>query len=265
MKKLLIVLVMVLLASFSFAGDWSDGVYFADEDSFGSSGWKYHVVVTVKNGKISKAIWNGTNINGGSDKITASKAGKYGMVKNGGAQDPWYVQAEKVQKYLLKTQDPKKITYKDDQGHTDAIAGASIHVIEFFTLADKALSSAPVKKGPYKDGFPMAEEASFSKSSGWKYFAQFTVVNGTVVQVNWNGTYKNGGDSKKIVSKNGDYGMKKNGGSISEWHVQGALAEKYFLENQGKAPKSSDNYHTDAITGATMGVMPLWTLADKAL
>ncbi|MDK2800646.1 MAG: hypothetical protein PWQ70_2265, partial [Clostridiales bacterium] len=68
--------------------------------------------------------------------------GKYGMKEKGGAQAEWHEQAEKAEAYLLKTQDPTKITYTDDEGHTDLISGATIHVKEFFELANEALANA---------------------------------------------------------------------------------------------------------------------------
>ncbi len=64
------------------------------------------------------------------------------MVANGGAQAPWFDQAMKAEAYLLETQDPTSITYTDETGHTDAISGASIHVREFFSLAEEALAGA---------------------------------------------------------------------------------------------------------------------------
>lgn len=265
MKRFIVIALFISYATGLFAASWADGIYFAAEDTFAGNGWKYHTIITVNGGKIVKAQWNATNINGGMDKVSLSKAGKYPMVAKGGAKADWHIQASKAEQYLLETQDPKKISYNDDKGHTDAISGASIHVIEFFSLAEKALSSAPVKKGMYMDGYPMAEEQKFSSKSGWKYFAQFTVVNGTVVQVNWNGKHKDGGDSKKIVSEKGEYGMKAKGGAQSEWFKQASITEEYFLKVGGEAPKFPDNYHTDAITGATIGVKPLWSLAEMAL
>ena len=138
------------------------------------------------------------------------------MVARGGAQSDWHVQAEKAQDHLLRTQDPTQISYTSDRGHTDAIAGVSIHVIEFFTLVEEALAAGPVRRGPYRDGYYEAEENAFSANSGWKNFAAYTVVNGTIVQVNWNGKHKDGGDTKKIRSMEGAYPMVQNGGAQSD-------------------------------------------------
>lgn len=121
---------------------YEDGIYFAQEDGFGTTGYKYVATLEVKDGKIVKADWNGANVKGGPDKDTLSKTGKYPMVEQGGAQAPWHEQAEKAEAYLLELQDPTKIEYTDEEGHTDAISGASIHVKEFFDLAQEALADA---------------------------------------------------------------------------------------------------------------------------
>ncbi|NBK24740.1 MAG: hypothetical protein EOM68_22280, partial [Spirochaetia bacterium] len=105
------------------ASGLKDGIYFAMDDEFASSGWKETVTLTVAGGKITKADWNGVNVSGGADKKTYDKAGKYNMVKFGKAQAEWSVQAEKAEKHLLATQDPTAISYKDAEGHTDDIAG----------------------------------------------------------------------------------------------------------------------------------------------
>jgi hypothetical protein len=64
------------------------------------------------------------------------------MVEKGGAQAEWHEQAKAAEAYLLEVQDPTAIEYTDDEGHTDAISGVSIHVIEFFDLVEKALADA---------------------------------------------------------------------------------------------------------------------------
>ena len=255
----------VLLASCS-SSDLDDGIYFAQEDGFNpNNGWKYMVTLEVEDGEIVSADWNGANVNAGVDKKTASKTGRYPMVENGGAQSDWHVQAEAAEAYLLETQDPTDIEYTDDEGHTDAISGVSIHVVEFFTLAEKALAAGPVGRGPFEDGAFRAEEADFA-GNGWKYTADFTVVNGYVVAANWNGLNVEGGDDKKTVSRNGGYPMVENGGAQSDWHVQAELTEAYFLENQGAVPNYiDDDGHTDAISGVSIHVVEFYDLAEDAL
>jgi major membrane immunogen (membrane-anchored lipoprotein) len=124
------------------AAGYKDGTYSAEEEAFAENGWKYKVTIEVKDGKIVKADWNGVHKDGGKDKKTLSADGEYGMVANGGASAEWHEQAALVEAYLIEKQDPSAIAYTDDEGHTDAITGASIHVKEFFDLAAKALEKA---------------------------------------------------------------------------------------------------------------------------
>jgi len=271
-KKFLSVL-LIFMVVFTFVGcnqtttvepKYADGIYFAQEDGF-TKGWKYVVTIEVKDGKIISADWNGANAAGGSDKVTLSKAGKYGLVAKGGAQAEWHEQAAKTGAYLVETQDPIVITYKDDEGHTDDIAGVSIHVTEFFDLAEKALANGPVGKGPYKDGAYYAEEEGYTKN--YKYTASLTVINGNIVAADWNGVNINGGKDKDTLSADGEYGLVAKGGAQAEWHEQAAKAEAYLLETQDptEITYKDDEGHTDDIAGVSIHVSEFFDLAKKAL
>jgi len=244
---------------------YEDGIYFVQEDGFSKNGWKYVVTIEVKDGEIVSADWNGANIAGGPDKDTLSKAGKYPMVENGGAQAPWHEQAEKAEAYLIETQDPTAITYKDDEGHTDDIAGVSIHVIEFFDLAKKALDNGPVGKGPYEDGVYYAEQDSYSHD--FKYTASLTVINGYIVAADWNGVNINGGKDKDTLSADGEYPMVESGGAQAPWHEQAEKAEAYLLETQDPTAITykDDEGHTDDIAGVSIHVVEFFDLAKEAL
>ncbi len=246
---------------------YADGTYFAQEKSFNpETGWKSMVTLVVKDGKIVSADWTGANIIAGPDKKTASKTGKYPMVEFGGAQSDWHTQAEIAEAHLLKTQDPADIEYSDDKGHTDALTGVSVHVNDFFTLAAEALEAGPMEPGTFKDGVFHAEEADFNAKTGWKETADFTVVNGYVVAASWSGVHKDGGKDKKTKSIDNEYGMVAYGNAQSPWYVQAVGTEGYFIANQGKAPAYSDNEgHTDAISGVSISVMPLFKLGEQAL
>lgn len=123
-------------------GQYKDGAYHAEQPDFDAkTGWKETVDLTVINGFIVAANWNGVHKDGGEDKKTQSTNGKYGMKEKGKAQAEWHEQAVKVETYLLEKQDPTDIQLKDE-GYTDAISGVSIHVIGFFKLAEEALKTA---------------------------------------------------------------------------------------------------------------------------
>jgi len=269
MKKITMVLLALSVLLFSCSKEekkeaemnasmptYKDGVYFAQEDEFSGSGWKYNVTLEVKDGKITKAIWNGAHKNGGSDKVSRSESGEYGMVAKGGAMAPWFEQAAAAEAYLLETQDPAAVNYIDDEGHTDSFSGASIHVIEFFTLADKALAAGPVGYGPFKDGAYHAEQPAFDR--GYKYFVDVTVISGYIVAVNWDALAEDGGTTKAQKSEDGEYGMVANGGAKAPWFEQAMTIEENLLATQ-------DTKMPDAVSGASIGLDPFYELVNEAL
>ncbi|MFQ3547674.1 MAG: FMN-binding protein [Termitinemataceae bacterium] len=269
MKRFGTLILLVAIGVSLGAQTLKDGKYFAQDDTFGASGWKSQVVLEVKNGKIVSANWNGvSNIAGAPDKKAFDKAGKYNMVKFGKAQAEWYQQAEKVEQYLVKTQDINFNKYKDAEGRTDAISGASIHVKEFFDLAKKALAAGPVAKGIYtKDGWYYAEQSDFDANSGWKETVLVTVVNGRIVDVVWNAISNDTTKKSKIVeSTSGNYNMVKFGKAQAEWHEQAAKAQVALITAQdpAKIPVKADG-KTDAITGVSIHVAPFLQLAATAL
>lgn len=269
MKRFGVVVLLSVFAVSLSAQSLKDGKYFAQQDEFGSSGWKSQVVLEVKGGKITAANWNAVStIAGAVDKKAYDKAGKYNMVKFGKAQAEWYQQAEKVEQYLVKTQDYKFNKYSDAEGHTDAISGASIHVKEFFELAQKAIAAGPFTKGKYaKDGWYYAEQDDFDKQSGWKDTVLLTVVNGRIVDVVWNGIPKDSAKKSKLVeSVSGNYNMVKFGKAQAEWHEQAAKAQAALIAAQdpAKIAVRSDG-KTDAISGVSISVGPFLQLATNAL
>lgn len=124
------------------AGAYKDGFYKAEAADFDEkSGWKAQVELTVMNGKIAAVRWNGVHKDGGTDKITRSASGEYGMKAHGNAVAEWHEQTALAEKFLLEKQDPAAIAIGDG-GKTDAISGVTIAVSEFVELANKALESA---------------------------------------------------------------------------------------------------------------------------
>lgn len=269
MKRYGVMAVLVVLGVSLGAQTLKDGKYFSQQDGFGSSGWKSQVVLEVKGGKITAANWNGvSNIAGAGDKKSYDKAGNYNMVKFGKAQAEWYQQAEKVEQYLIQTQDINFNKYKDAEGRTDAISGATIHVKDFFDLVKKALAAGPVARGIYaKDGWFYAEQPDFDKEAGWKDTILITVVNGRIVDVVWNGISNDKTKKSKIVeSVSGNYNMVKFGKAQAEWHEQAARAQAALIKAQdpAKIAVKSDG-KTDAITGVSIHVGPFLQLATNAL
>lgn len=253
MKKQILAFALVLLAVLSAcsgekAPSYKDGVYFAQQETFAESGWKYMVTLEVKNGSVASVSWNGANVDAGMDKISVSKAGRYPMVEKGGAKADWHVQSKLVEDHFLKTQ---------STAMPDAISGASIHYNEFYELVNKALAAGPSGYGPYKDGTYHAEQPEFGH--GYKYFVDLTVVSGYVVAANWDAYAEaEGAKNKQAASKDGEYGMVEKGGAQAPWWEQARVVEDYFINTQ-------DPSQPDAISGATIGLEEFYSLVNEAL
>ncbi|MEN6500528.1 MAG: FMN-binding protein [Rectinema sp.] len=267
MKKALVLAVaFIAVAGIAFAqvdlAKVKDGVYFAQEKGFSSSGWREQIVLEVSKGKIIRAEWNSvSNLPGAADKKSYAAAGKYGMAKASKIKAEWDVQAKAVEEYLVKTQDVNFSKF-DANGHTDAISGATMNVKVFFELVQEALKSSPVPKGTYKDGWYYAEEPNFDKS-GWKNSVLITVVNGSIVDVLWNGINKDPkAKSKYAQSLAGTYKMNAKNG---EWHVQADRVAQAIVKagDPSKIPVKADG-KTDAVAGVSITV-PVLSLAIEAL
>lgn len=267
MKKILgaAVALSLLVAGVSFGQiKAKDGVYFAEDEAYGQTGWKEQVVVKVSGGKIAEVTWNGVSNLGGADKVTVSAAGGYGMEKASKLKLRWDEQAKNVAAAALKSADGTVKATKD--GYADSVTGASMHVASFNALVAKALASAPVAKGIFKkDGWFFAQAADFDKNTGWKDSVIVTVVNGTVVDVVWNGLNKDAKMKAKIVeSTEGRYGMEKQA-KQGAWHVQAAKVDAAIVAagDPTKIAVKADGT-TDAIAGATLHVSAV-ALATEAL
>jgi major membrane immunogen (membrane-anchored lipoprotein) len=240
-----------------------DGVYFAQESGFGSSGWREEVVVTVAGGKIASVVWNGTSNLGLADKKTVAAAGKYGMKKASKLGLEWDQEAANVEAWLVKSQDIGFSKF-NAKGETDAISGASLTVKNFFELVNKALASAPVAKGIYtKDGWYFAEQTGFDPQSGWKDNVLVTVVNGSVVDVLWNGVYKDKTKKSKLVEAlAGRYGMGKVA-KKGEWNLQAAATEEAILKAQDPSKIAMRKDGTsDAVSGASIHLTAVGLAAE---
>ena len=254
MKKILSFAFLVLVA-FSLQAQVSlasvkDGYYFAQEDKFASDGWKNQAVVKVSGGKIVEATWNGvSNAAYARDKMSQAAAGRYGMIKASKIKTEWDAQAKTTAAYLVSTQDVNFSKYGKD-GKTDAISGATMAVSVFYDLVRKALAGQSVARGPYTDGWYFYEQPEFDRS-GWKETVLVTVVNGSVVDLVWNGVSNKAGSKSKIVeSTTGKYKM---GAKNGEWHVQSARLSAAIVAagDPAKIAVKKDG-KTDAVSGVSI-------------
>src|SRR5690554_5845072 len=117
-------------------GKYEDGLYFAQEDEFGKTGWKYTVTLEVENGNIVEALWDGAHQDGGVSKRTSAIKGDYNMIVASPIGKEWHEQAEVAEQYLLETQDPSATGIEwNEEGKTDAISGCTMTANVFFELA----------------------------------------------------------------------------------------------------------------------------------
>jgi len=115
-----------------------DGWFYAISPAFDNTGYKATALITVVNGRIVSANWNGISKDGGDSKFVRATKGSYKM---GAKQGEWHVQAPRLEAALVKSQDPAKISVKSD-GKTDAVSGVSIQVNGFIAVAAEALKAA---------------------------------------------------------------------------------------------------------------------------
>ncbi len=229
-----------------------DGVYIATEDTYSPySGWKYVVTLEVQDGSVTSVDWDAAHKDGGESKKVQSMNGTYGM---NGAEGAWHEQAEKAISYFMDNHATLGTVVPD------AIAGVSMGIDPLFTLATQALMGEPVGYGPYVDGAYSAIEPNTGGS--WRYTGDFTVISGYIVSANWDAVHKDGGDTKKVRSLNGTYGMK---GAQGTWHEQAARVEAALLENQGAGAIEFTEGKTDDIAGVSISTEVLFTLASEAL
>lgn len=262
---------------------YEDGVYYARDEIGGS--WTYFVTVTVTDGKISDTYWGGTNFVPKGDKRVLSEANTYGMVAYGGAAAYWYEQAEAAEAWLLANQDPTAFEYTDEEGHTDALttdggAAVSVHVIEFFSLVEVALASDPVPAGEFGDTAVVTATGEVS-GNGWQELAEFIVVNGTIVAVDFDALYSleyvaEGDDANakyfvvdddKATAQSKDqvkegYGM-TGAGSELEWYQQAELLEAYVIENQAIYAVTDEGY-ADGVAGVSVHANGFEALFNQA-
>lgn len=135
---------------------WKDGVYRAVAE-YDESGFRDVVELTIKDGEITVANWDGEPKDGGKSKKELSRAGEYVMTETG---LPWHSQAEMLELVLLDKQDPAAIVYDADTGKSDAYSGASIRISPFVKLATEALAQAGGISGTAIDGLSGATASS---------------------------------------------------------------------------------------------------------
>lgn len=112
-------------------GNYQDGHYYAEQVTH-ADGYKYTINLIVDNGYIVGAHWDAVTEEG----IVISE-------QQNNQNESWNEQAQLLENYLIKIQDPTLITFNEDN-KTDAITGVTIEVNPFIQLAIEALSKGPI-------------------------------------------------------------------------------------------------------------------------
>jgi major membrane immunogen (membrane-anchored lipoprotein) len=241
----------VMCAAVLSAQNYKDGFYFAQDSDFVNN-QKNQVALEVKGGKISSANWNIISLNAGArDLKTIAKSGSVPAAAN------WATQAAAVEQFLVSSQNTK----------ASSVPGGPGNVKPFFDLVQKALKAKAVAKGAYsKDGWYYAEAAAADEYHT-KNSVLVTVLNGTIVDVLWNGILQgmpaSVNPSKMITSRANGYPMT---GAKKAWHVQAASSAEALVKNQDPNKiKLKANGTPDGISGVTIQVKEYVDVAKAAV
>jgi major membrane immunogen (membrane-anchored lipoprotein) len=117
-----------------------DGWYYAEAPAVDTYQTRNTALVTVVNGTIVDALWNGVLQMQGVNpsKMITSIGNGYPMPA---AQGAWHIQTARASQALVTAGDPSKIAIKPNQT-TDAISGCTIVVKDFLDAATRALQAA---------------------------------------------------------------------------------------------------------------------------
>ena len=253
MKKLVIFVgIAVFCVAALAAQSYKDGFYFAQDVSW-TNNQKNQVAIEVKGGKITSVNWNILSLNAGAKDL---KAIAQAPDAPAGAKT-WAGQAAAIEAHLISSQSTKSVS----------VAGGPSNPKPFFDLADKAVKGKAITKGASsKDGWFYAE-ASEADEYHTRNTVLLTVVNGTIVDVLWNGILvgmpASVNPSKMITSRAKGYPMT---GAKRTWDDQAerAVAELIKVQTPGSFKVKPDG-HIDGISGVTMQVGHFVTLANQAL
>jgi uncharacterized protein with FMN-binding domain len=251
MKKFGIAGAIVLLCSAAlFAQNYKDGFYFAQDADYVNN-QKNQVVIEVKGSKIASVTWNILSLNAGTKDLKTIAAS--GAVP---AAATWATQAAAVEQHLVSSQDAKAVT----------VPGGPANAKPFFDLASKALKARAVAKGAYKDGWYYAEAAT-ADAYHTKNSTLITVVNGTIVDVLWNGILQgmpaSVNPSKMITSRAKGYPMTD---AKKMWHEQAALFAAALVKVQNPdSIKLKANASPDGVSGVSIQVKDYLDVVKQAL
>lgn len=116
----------------------NDGVFYAENMDYDSSGYKDYVELTVINGRIISVVWDAAAKDGGKNRAQSSVDGEYKMPEG---QQIWAVQSYAMGNMLVKVQDLDKLAIKSD-GYTEIVDGVDMKVNVFYRLAKECMDNS---------------------------------------------------------------------------------------------------------------------------
>jgi major membrane immunogen (membrane-anchored lipoprotein) len=252
MKKAVITIMFAALCVTGLtAQNYKDGFYFAQDADF-MNNQKNQVVIEVKDGKIASANWNILSLNAGTRDLKS-----IARTENMAAAATWAARANVAEQYLVTNQNT----------NVTSVPGGPANVKPFFDLAKKALSAQAIQKGAYsKDGW-YYREAAAADAYHTKNSVLITIVNGTIVDVLWNGILQgmpaNINPSKMITSRANGYPMTN---AKKAWHIQSANASEALVKAQNPdSIKIKANGIPDAISGVSVQIKDFLDTSRAAL
>ena len=257
MKRLVLgAIIVVFCTAVVFAQTYANGIYFAQDADF-TNNQKNQVVVTVSGGRITAANWNVLSLNAGAQDLKSIAAAPGASA----AVNTWATQTKAAEDFLVSSQNV----------NATSVTNGPANVAPFFNLVRRALGGSPVAKGSYnKDGWYSALAAAADEYHT-RDFVLITVVNGTIVDVLWNGVlvgFPPSINTSKIIqsmaNNNRGYPMT---GARSPWHTQAisTAAELVKAQSPDNIKMKADNKHPDAISGVTIEIDGFLAVSRQAL
>jgi len=227
-------------------------VHFAIEDSIGDDEWQDFITIAVN----SENVVTEVELNSVTPLANNSRRN---VAQLEGFEDVFeynfYDQASSLESSLIgisgdELADALRSAYHDDLVNFDTAT--------FADLANHALASEPVEKGPYLDGTYYGIEAA--DANGLEYFVNLFVINGDIVAVHFNAVNHEGLlKYDQLIGTTADH-------DIAAWRYQAQLLEQALIQVQDPLGFSFDeNGFTTDIPGVYMEIESFVSLVTQAL
>ncbi|MGI5895104.1 MAG: FMN-binding protein, partial [Candidatus Merdivicinus sp.] len=233
-------------------GELQDGEYEASGEA-DSNDFVPTVKMTVSGGKITAVSWDEVNAEGQS-KSVMSENGEYTMTEDG---PTWAEQSKALADALIANQSLSVFTM-DESGKTDAVSGVSISIAGFVSLAEQCMRQASGEVLSLQDG--EYEASGEADSNGFVPTVKMTVSGGKITAVSWDEVNAEG-QSKSVMSENGEYTMTEDGPT---WAEQSKALADALIANQSLSVFTMDESgKTDAVSGVSISIAGFVSLAEQ--